>query len=65
MIFFGEQSLRVALAELETYSNRERPHQGLGNKIIKPESESQNPEGQVAHRNRLENMLNYDYRKAG
>ena len=48
MIFFGEQSLRVALVELEIYYNRERPHQGLDNKIIKPEFENQNPEDQVA-----------------
>ena len=65
MIFFGEQSLRVALAELEIYYNQERPHQGLENKIIKPGFENQNPEDQVVCRSRLGNMLNYYYSKAG
>ena len=65
IIFFGEQSLRNALAELEIYYNRERPHQGLSNKIIKPEFENQNPDDQVVCRSRLGNMLNYYYRKAG
>ena len=63
MIFFGEKSLRIALGELEAYYNRERPHQGLGNNIIKPEFENQNPKDQVVRRSRLGNMLNYYYRK--
>jgi transposase InsO family protein len=64
MIFFGEQSLRFALAELEIYYNRERPHQGIGNNFIKPEFENQKPEDQVVCRSRLGNMLDYYYRKA-
>ena len=34
MIFFGEASLRRALREYVEHFNQERPHQGLGNRII-------------------------------
>jgi putative transposase len=37
MIFFGETSLRRALQEFVTHYNHERNHQGLGNRILKPE----------------------------
>ena len=34
MIFFGEASLRRALREYVAHFNFERPHQGLGNRVI-------------------------------
>ena len=34
MIFFGESSLRRALNEYVEHYHRERPHQGLDNKVI-------------------------------
>ncbi len=34
MIFFGEASLRRALREYVEHFNAERPHQGLGNRVI-------------------------------
>jgi putative transposase len=37
MIFLGEKSLKHAMSEVEIFYNQERPHQGLENKIIKPD----------------------------
>ena len=64
MIFFGESSLRRAMAEVETFYNRERPHQGIGNVIILPEVDQRPKEGTVECRSRLGGMLNYYHRKA-
>jgi len=64
MIFFGESSLRRALAEVETFYNRERPHQGIGNMIILPEYSEPPEEGRIECRSRLGGMLNYYHRKA-
>ena len=64
MIFFGESSLRRAMAEVETFYNRERPHQGIGNTIILPEFDKPPREGTIECRSRLGGTLNYDYRKA-
>jgi transposase InsO family protein len=47
MIFFGESSLRRAMAEVETYYNRERPHQGIGNTIILPEFDKPSKDGRI------------------
>jgi hypothetical protein len=59
MVSFGENSLRRALAEVETFYNRERPHQGIGNKIILPEFDKPPREGRIECRSRLGGMLNY------
>jgi transposase InsO family protein len=64
MIFLGENSLRRALAETEIFYNRERSHQGLGNKIIQPDFEKPNTEGTIKCRSRLGRTLNYYYRDA-
>jgi transposase InsO family protein len=34
MILFGEASLRRAIREYVEHYNRERPHQGIGNRVI-------------------------------
>jgi len=34
MIFFGEASLRRALREYVEHFNHERPHQGIGNRVV-------------------------------
>ena len=36
MIFFGETSLRKAIAEFVAHYHLERNHQGLGNRLIVP-----------------------------
>jgi len=37
MVFFGERSLRRALAEFVAHYHGERNHQGLGNNLIEPD----------------------------
>ncbi len=64
MIFFGEQSLRHALAETESFYNRGRPHQASENQIIQPEFKSVVTGGKIACRSRLGGMLNYYYQEA-
>jgi len=64
IIFFGESSLRRALSEVEIFYNRERPHQGIGNKIIQFNAEEQDCDGVISCRSRLGGMLNYYHRKA-
>jgi putative transposase len=36
LILFGEQSLRTAVSQFVTHYHQERPHQGLGNRLIRP-----------------------------
>src|SRR3954449_11493630 len=36
LILFGEESLRTAVSQFVTYYHRERPHQGLGNRLLRP-----------------------------
>jgi hypothetical protein len=64
MIFFGETSLRRALAEFVAHYHGERNHQGLGNELIEPGAEVGRAEGDVACRNRLGGLLRYYYRQA-
>ena len=64
MIFFGEGSLRRALTEVEIFYNQERPHQGIGNKIVRPEFSELTTDGEVERRSRLGGLMNYYYRKA-
>jgi putative transposase len=61
MIFIGAGSLRHALAEYAEHYNRERPHQGVGNRILNPE-EPPSTVGTVERRARLGGLLNY-YRR--
>jgi hypothetical protein len=53
MIFFGEKSLRHAMLEGERSYNHEHPHQGLENKIIKPDFDDPMLEGDIESRSRL------------
>jgi len=53
-----------ALAETETFYNQERPHQGLGNKIIQVEFNRPSTDGTIVCNSRLGGMLNYYYREA-
>ena len=64
LIFFGDDSFRHAVGEMEIYYNRERAHQGLGNRIINPFAEEQLEEGVIECRSRLGGLMNYYYRKA-
>jgi putative transposase len=64
MILFGEGSLRRAVSEFVAHYHAERPHQGLGNQLIRPEPSHVGNTGAVQQRERLGGMLNYYYRAA-
>jgi transposase InsO family protein len=64
MIFFGERSLQVAVAEFLSHFHAERNHQGLDNRLIEPGQEVGHTPGEVVCRERLGGMLRYYYRKA-
>ena len=64
LIFFGEQPLRKAIAQFEEHYHRERNHQGLNNKLLKPEASVGHRSGQIRCRQRLGGLLKYYYRSA-
>ena len=64
MIFFGERSLQIAVAEFLGHFHAERNHQGLDNRLIEPGEEVGRTTGEVVCRERLGGMLRYYYRKA-
>jgi transposase InsO family protein len=65
LILFGERSLRHALKEYTTHFHEERPHQGIGNAIPFPTSQSTNDcEGTIQCHERLGGLLKYYERKA-
>jgi transposase InsO family protein len=64
MVFFSENSLRHAISEFAEHYHRERNHQGLDNRIIRPEFVLHPQHGQVRCRERLGGLLNYYYRQA-
>jgi transposase InsO family protein len=65
MILFGEDHLRQAIAEYVEHYHAERNHQGLGNRLIAPESEaSGSADGRLVCRQRLGGMLRYYHWKA-
>jgi transposase InsO family protein len=64
MIFFGETSLRKAIAEFVAHYHLERNHQGLGNRLIVPIGATGKTAETVQRRQRLGGMLNYYYREA-
>ena len=61
MILFGERSLTRAIREFEAHYNRERNHQGVGNRLLTPMAHGS---GAVARRERLGRLLNFYYRRA-
>jgi hypothetical protein len=63
MIFVGAGSLRHAHAEYAEHYNRERPHQGIGNRLIEPELAVPSSDGVVTRHARLGGLLNF-YRRA-
>ena len=64
MIFFGEDSLRRAVAVYLDHFHAERNHQGLENMLIAPNQEIGSSEGTIECHERLGGMLNYYYRRA-
>ena len=64
LILFSQSALRTAIEQYVTHFHQERPHQGLGNKIIEPEFDNPNRAGKVQCRKRLGGLLKYYYREA-
>ncbi len=64
IIFFGEKSLRRAIAEFVKHYHHERNHQGLENKLIDVEEGVGQIVGYIGCRERLGGMLKYYYRDA-
>jgi len=64
LILFGESSLRTAVQNFLAHYHSERNHQGLGNRLIRPDPAHVGAAGTVQCRERLGGMLNYYYRAA-
>jgi len=64
MIFFGEDSLRLAIYHFILHYHLERNHQGLDNRLIVPIGAVGEKMGSVQRRERLGGMLSYYYRDA-
>jgi putative transposase len=64
LILFGEAGLRKAIREFVAHYHQERNHQGLGNRLIAPETCLSAHGGSIRRRQRLGGMLNYYHRAA-
>lgn len=64
LILFGEGPLRKAIREFVAHYHLERNHQGVGNRLIAPETCSSTHDGPIHRRQRLGGMLNYYHRAA-
>jgi len=64
MVLIGESSLHRASSQFVLHYHQERNHQGLDNKIIRPEFSPLPSTGPIRCRKRLGGMLNYYYREA-
>ena len=65
MIFVGQASLRRAIAHYVAHYHIERNHQGLENRLIRPEPSRVGNDDRIVHRRpRLGGMLNYYYSAA-
>ncbi|MBL9168748.1 MAG: transposase, partial [Verrucomicrobiales bacterium] len=59
LILFGESSLREWVSQFVEHYHQERNHQGLENKIIRPEFAEFPAGGSVHRRKRLGGLFNY------
>ena len=64
LILFGEASLRKVVREFVVHYHGERHHQGLGSRLITPETGPAKCHGPIQRRQRLGGMLNYYHRAA-
>ena len=64
LILFGKGSLRKVIREFVAHYHLERNHQGLGNRLIIPETCPSQCSGPIQRRQRLGGMLNYYHRAA-
>ena len=64
MMILGEGHLRRVIAEYMAHYHTERPHQGLGGRLIEPDARVARADGEIVCRQRLGGLLRYYYRKA-
>ncbi len=64
MIFFGTGHLRRTVSEFVEHYHGERNHQGLSNRLIKPNTGSCPREAPISCRERLGGLLRYYHRRA-
>jgi putative transposase len=64
MIFFGPASLQRAIQQFMMHYHTERNHQGLGNRLLQPDSATPLLHHRIQRRQRLGGMLNYYHRAA-
>ena len=64
IVLIGEASLQRATTQFVLHYHQERNHQGLDNKIIRPEFNPLPATGTIRRRKRLGGILNYYYREA-
>jgi putative transposase len=64
MIFFGEDSLRSAIREYLAHYIAERNHQGLDNRLIRPNTDKWKSDGVVHRKQRLGGTLSFYHRDA-
>ena len=64
IVLIGEASLHRATTQFLLHYHGERNHQGLGNKIIRPNFVEFPSEGAIRCRQRLGGLLRYYYREA-
>ena len=63
MVLLGERHLRTAIEEFARHYHEERPHHGLGNEIIAPQTPNIGT-GPMKCRERLGGLLKFYYREA-
>ena len=64
MMIFGEDHLRQVVREYMAHYHAERPHQGLGGRLIEPDARVVPANGKIVCHQRLGGLLRYYYRKA-
>ena len=64
LVFFGERSLQVAIADFVAHYHAEWNHQGIGNQLLIPGEEVGRTSGEIVSRERLGGLLRYYCREA-
>lgn len=64
LVFLGEGHLRRAVSDYVQHYHMERPHQGLGNKLIAPAKDITDTTGTIECHERLGGLLKHYYRRA-
>ena len=65
MILFGERALRHVLNEHVAHYHFERNHQGIGNKLVSPQRDTEKDSGKpIERRERLGGLLKFYHRRA-